>query len=394
MFNIVSDRLVADRAYPALAQFEARPGSPEWSEFVKHWPWTVPGELIDHCQEAGYPVNLYTTTDDYPQHSYYLVAIGWWDHTVDYFSLMSDAVLTSIRSGRLLVLFYYHEGDDPAAIKLRLDHLCSVNMIDTRSYRFVSANTLANSLDNSAYFPDHELLFRRRNGSAAPLTVHTNPRRREFTVLSRTHKWWRATIVADLLRNGLLDRSYWSYNTVCIDEARSANPIKTAGLNIDPYIDRFLAGAPYACDSLTADQHNDHTRTIAEHYTDSYCHIVLETLYDAAGGAFLTEKTYKPIKHGQPFVIAGAPGTLQALREQGYRTFDSAIDNAYDLEQDNTRRWHLLFREIARIQSLDMQTWFDSCREDIEHNQRLFTVSKYNRLNRLDFVLRHFPLPL
>ena len=49
----------------------------------------------------------------------------------------------------------------------------------------------------------------------------------------------------------------------------------------------------------------------SKYYANAYCNIVMETHFDADGstGTFLTEKTYKPIKHGQLFFVAGPAGT-------------------------------------------------------------------------------------
>ena len=119
--------------------------------------------------------------------------------------------------------------------------------------------------------------------------------------------------------------------------------------------------------------------------------MILETHFDAdqSGGAFLTEKTFKPIKHGQPFVIVGTPGSLQALRDLGYRTFDHAIDNSYDLETDNTVRWQKILNSIQQIYAQDPDSWFKSCLDDIQHNQQHFLSSKKDRLNILYDKLLH-----
>jgi hypothetical protein len=179
---------------------------------------------------------------------------------------------------------------------------------------------------------------------------------------------------------------------VSIGDREQDNPIEIDyfdGLRSD--VASFLAGAPYTCDSLTADDHNNHHIVEKSHYSDSYCNIVLETHFDADGssGAFLTEKTFKPIKHGQPFVIVGAPGSLQALRDLGYRTFDHAIDNRYDLETNNTQRWILVKRAIEQIHKQNLDQWFASCLADVLHNQQLFLSSKYDRLNTLYDKLLH-----
>jgi hypothetical protein len=199
-------------------------------------------------------------------------------------------------------------------------------------------------------------------------------------------------VVADLKRNNLLTNSYWSYTTdITLSEDRAANPIATDSLNLTDYIDDFIIGAPYRADTLSSAAHNDHSQLTAEHYSDSWCNIVLETLYDAdgSGGAFLTEKTFKCIKHGQPFIIVGAPGSLLGLQSIGYRTFDHAIDYTYDYTLDNTERWRLILKEIARIRRQDQQAWFESCRSDLEHNQRLFARNKRTRLNMLYLQLHN-----
>ena len=109
----------------------------------------------------------------------------------------------------------------------------------------------------------------------------------------------------------------------------------------------------------------------------------METHFDIGNsGIFLTEKTFKPIKHGQMFFIAGPAGSLQLLRDLGYRVFDSVLDNSYDLETDATQRWQALTRSIFFTQP-DLPQLFELCRADIEHNQQLFLSNKASRLNNL-----------
>ena len=147
----------------------------------------------------------------------------------------------------------------------------------------------------------------------------------------------------------------------------------------------FIACAPYRADDLSSEQHNDHNLTVEEHYTNAYCNIVFETVFDAdqSGGTFLTEKTFKPIKHGQPFVIAGCAGSLQVLRDLGYRVFDSVIDNSYDLITNNTERWIAIRNTIEQIKNSNLEEFRLLCQSDVEHNQQVFLSSKRDRLNRL-----------
>jgi hypothetical protein len=173
-----------------------------------------------------------------------------------------------------------------------------------------------------------------------------------------------------------------------LSEEENNNPIEIDTIRELPeYTNQFVNNGPYFCDSNNANEHNDHETVNTDLFTQSYCHIVIETLFDTdqSGGAFITEKTYKAIKYGQPFVVVGAVGSLAALRRAGYRTFDHAIDNSYDLIYDNTQRWLAIKRAIAQIKSQDMHAWFANCREDIIHNQHHYL---YNRPVWLDTLVK------
>jgi hypothetical protein len=193
-------------------------------------------------------------------------------------------------------------------------------------------------------------------------------------VLNRLPKWWRASIISDLLHQGLLTNSLVSYNTTnsAMDEDENDNPIE---VDIIPgWRDRAraLSQTRIVCDQLDSAQQNDHHVVNADLYTQSHCSIVLETHFDVdqSGGAFLTEKTFKPIKYGQPFVIAGGPGSLQALRDLGYSVFDGIIDNEYDTIVDNTQRYFALRNTIKKI--AENQNFYDMCLRDTQHNQKIF----------------------
>lgn len=374
-FKFVADRIIRDKAYPAFAQHSAEPYTPGWRQFAQHWPNTVPCELHEHCANHNYPYSLSTESGDY-----YTVGLGYFNFNIDYFALIPKSILEQ----RTTILFYYHEGDNPVRIQQRLDALCDQHNLSRNCYRFISGNTAADTIKNFVWFPDHELLYWHRNQHVKPADLHLNTRPYDFTLLSRTHKWWRATVVTDLYRAGLLTNSQWSYNTLSIDDQYADNPIEVDRLDIAADLTRFINRAPYTCDNLTADEHNDHHRTEPTHYTDSYFNIVLETHFDAdqSAGAFLTEKTFKPIKHAQPFVVVGAAGSLSALRKLGYRTFDSVLDNTYDTIADNTERWLAVRRLISQIKN-NPHDLFVACVEDIRHNQQLFVSSKHIRLDQL-----------
>ena len=383
VLNLVADQLIKGRCYPALTTHQARPYTQAWREFGLHYPYTIPVRLQEYCDHHGVQTQLYNTQDALPDFAYYPVGLAFFDFGIDYFELMTPLLRKRLRQFELRVLFYYHEGDNPARIKERLDELAQNHLLPPDCYIFVSANSAARDIPGFVYFADFELWYWQRNQASDPLAIHTNPREREFTVLNRLHKSWRATAMADLHRRGLLDNSYWSY---CESgELDMDNPIEIDSVtNLRTDTTKFLAAAPYISDESDQAQRNDHSVTESKYHMNSYCNIVMETHWDAdqSGGVFLTEKTFKPIKHGQLFFVAGPAGSLQALRDMGYRTFDHVLDNMYDRVTDNTQRWIRLCDAIAQARHR-LADRFEAARQDIEHNQRLFAALKTQRLNSL-----------
>lgn len=382
--NLVVDQTIRGRIYPALARHEAYPYTQSWREFGQHWPYTIPIRLQEYCDHHGVKLNITTVDCEWPAGAFYPVGLAFFDFGIDYFELLPECIRTGLLSKDVRVLFYYHEGDNPAHIKTRLDELCAKHNLHDHCYVFVSANTAAKQLSNFVYFTDFELWYYQRNRASPALKIHNNPREREFTVLNRLHKSWRALAMADLKNLDLLDNAYWSYCELGVfDDAECPIEIDAiAGLRTAT--EEFLRSAPYISDELDFDQRNDHSTLVPKYHVNSYCNIVMETHFDAdqSGGAFLTEKTFKPIKHGQLFFIAGPAGSLQVLRDLGYRVFDHILDNSYDQEPDHTQRWMALTRSIYFAQS-QLPELFEQAQADIEHNQQLFVSSKTERLNTL-----------
>ena len=382
--NLISDQVIKGKIYPALSRHQAVPYTQGWREFGQHWPHTIPLRLQEYCDHHDVKLNIMDFNSEWPADAFYPVGLSFFDFGIDYFELMPERIRAGLFSSTVRVLFYYHEGDNPWHIKTRLDELCAKHDLRNDCYQFVSANTAAQDIPGFVYFTDFELWYYQRNQTSPPLKIHHEPRERDFTVLNRLHKSWRALAMADLKNLDLLDNSYWSY-CESGEFADSECPIEIdaiAGLRVAT--EEFLRSAPYISDELDHDQRNNHSTLVPKYHVNSYCNIVMETHFDAdqSGGAFLTEKTFKPIKHGQMFFVAGPAGSLQVLRDLGYRVFDSVLNNSYDLETDHTQRWMALTRSIYFAQS-ELPDLFEQCRDDIEHNQQLFQAVKTERLNTL-----------
>jgi hypothetical protein len=106
---------------------------------------------------------------------------------------------------------------------------------------------------------------------------------------------------------------------------------------------------------------------------ESLLYLVTETV--ATGKRLhLTEKTFKPIAMGMPFIIVGTKGSLEYLRSYGFRTFEGIWDESYDQAEDDVRieRIASLLRSLDELSAEAKQELFEAAHEVIEHNWNHF----------------------
>lgn len=89
-------------------------------------------------------------------------------------------------------------------------------------------------------------------------------------------------------------------------------------------------------------------------YMKSLISIVSETLFYEESG-YLSEKIWKPIVHGHPFVLIGPYNSLKFLKQMGFKTFHPIIDERYDTEKDPSIRLSMIFNEIKRLNSYSIE---------------------------------------
>jgi hypothetical protein len=382
--------------YPNLGRTVAKPGTPQWHQFDNQWPFVSHFRPLLYLSEAARTPRYITAHDQQPwETAWYPIQFGWFDFCIDYIRLIPESTMELLRKGKLKLLFCYHEGDNPHEIVDRIDIMCQSNDLPLDIWRLISSNSAASDIDKCLYFNDHESFFRLRNRKQrAPGVGKTNPDiKYVFTCLIRQHKDWRLAFMADLWHQKLLDQSYWSYNTAGtpVNFNITSLPVNAALLpDLDNQVESFKELIPKFCDEMTSDQHNDHSQVDTEGYVKSMCNIVFETNFDNGGsGAFITEKTWKCIKYGQPFVIVSAPHSLRTLRDQGYKVFDQIIDNSYDDVFDNTERWQKIKQTLAEIKQRNTDEWWRDCYADALHNQKLFENRRRDGVDDLVKFLQH-----
>jgi len=125
-----------------------------------------------------------------------------------------------------------------------------------------------------------------------------------------------------------------------------------------------------------------------EDYSCTAIEVVLETLFDDSR-LHLTEKTLRPIACGRPFVLMATHGSLQYLRDYGFRTFDGLIDETYDTISDPRQRLDAVIQEMSRIASLDRSEKYNlwaKLYEISNFNQQLFFSQNWQKSIQQEFL--------
>jgi len=126
-------------------------------------------------------------------------------------------------------------------------------------------------------------------------------------------------------------------------------------------------------------QNNLSSSTSSADFTvEDYCttdiEVVLETLFDDTR-LHLTEKSLRPIACGHPFILAATHGSLQYLRNYGFRTFGDIIDESYDLIEnplDRLTAIALAMKQITNWTSEERQYKMRVLQEITEYNKKHF----------------------
>ena len=117
---------------------------------------------------------------------------------------------------------------------------------------------------------------------------------------------------------------------------------------------------------------------IPKQVLDSYVHVVLETQFNSPS---VSEKIYKPLMAGLPFVWHGPQNVLPYLRSLGYKECKD-IDYAFDAHPDPTVRMDLLIEEIQRLSKKDLRDLVKLNQDVLDYNRDHFwkTTNTFNDL--------------
>lgn len=112
---------------------------------------------------------------------------------------------------------------------------------------------------------------------------------------------------------------------------------------------------------------------VEDHYRKTFISLIPETHYDD-GILFRSEKIWKTLAVGHPFIVFSCSGFLKSLKELGFKTFDKWIDESYDNEPDWIKRSDMVTDEVNRLSTFSIDQMHGMRREmesAVLHNKQL-----------------------
>ena len=175
--------------------------------------------------------------------------------------------------------------------------------------------------------------------------------RNNYRVLPKTDKFLITTIMHNRKHRCILNQEFKNHN-------------------VTNYIGKFHDTREDATNSWLGDQSCPHRWLDGEIAWDMYdrasFEVVPETHFEFV--THITEKTYKPMIAKIPFLVLSNPRFYIDLKNHGFKTFDSLIDESFAYKENLEERILGLIETIKDIQNNNAIDFYHSAKEICEHN--------------------------
>ena len=237
------------------------------------------------------------------------------------------------------------------------------------------------------WYPDPKGKY---NEFITPDYLKNYPKEKTFVYIGGGLRWHRRLLLYNLYHNNLLDNGFVTYNLQPAYHGVSVRPCKqihTYDKNIhNMWIERdvhnILPNSMTLYDEkdlksgtipvLSHDNHVHAWLNIPDldipFYENSYVTLLPETTWWSSNDEyfrkcfvdfefndysppsnFFSEKTYRAILNGMPFVTFSNPHSLDALRRMGLKTYHPYIDETYDTIEDDQDRMASLIQTLTKL---------------------------------------------
>ena len=191
----------------------------------------------------------------------------------------------------------------------------------------------------------------------------------------RDHRLW---MLCELHRAGLMDQGKNSFNFQNFEPSKHA--IMRYDSDLEPHFDDLVAEKERIVDLNTKD--NLAINLNLDLYAKTFLTLTTETVVSHRSLQF-SEKVWKPILVGHPFLLYGSTGSLEMLRDIGFLTFGEWFDESYDTITDLNKKTRAIVEVIEKLSKYDVES-LKTIRSEME------PVLEYNQWQYREIVNSRF----
>lgn len=181
--------------------------------------------------------------------------------------------------------------------------------------------------------------------------------------LNNAPKRHRQLLMKELDDLNILSNSYWTWITPINRSDENSNWCLHDTVWKNETIKKTIDSQNY----ITSQNCTQYEYNIPIEYKKGFLDIVNETGLETP---FLTEKTYRALLFGKPFIVNGAKGTHKAIESLGFKLYDELFDYSFDSIQDDETRIKEISKQIENIQYRDLDEMWELVYNKVKFNQQ------------------------
>lgn len=195
----------------------------------------------------------------------------------------------------------------------------------------------------------------------------------KFLFLNGRYRPHRKYLLEHFAQTNLIDHAIWSN----LDTGNGPIQYLTAEYEINDYADNIAQSTQSFVKHDLFNHAWGDVYLKATPYVDTYFSLVTETVFDYPY-SFRTEKIWKPIAMGHPFIAVANVGYYRDLHNLGFKTFGHVIDESFDLIAHGPDRLKRIAQVVEDLCQQDLASFLSAC----------YNVCKYNQQHLAEMRLR------
>lgn len=332
-------------------------------------------------------------------------------HNVNFFSEMKDTGLSHVNpkiiedanAGKCKIIFIQDtEGMSgligfPSEFDFKIiQDWCDIFNVNPDSVHYICGNLISDkrAIEQGCKCYVHPISVQEtwNNVITFPKSVtEFNPTTPNYLYLNynRQSRFHRVYMLSKLLKHNLFGKGMNSFNAM----GKTANDVVFHLDQIEPGLDE-CARQLFDLAPIFVDTDNTNITSSAgdlSNYTETFISLITETLTES-GTLFCSEKTWRSIIVGHPFMILGSTNALKYLKSQGFKTFDTWLDESYDDHDDLSKKINIIVANLERFNEMSVDE-LKSIRHQMEpiliHNKNHMIRYSQNKYYYDDTIYSH-----